>query len=422
MQLIKTMRRIAQAALTQWRSVSFESSIEEDASNAINICMDNASKLTFMQADFERIAQTQRAHAAKAKSQVKMLDSAMEITRSGTDQAAQAVDQARRPTESAQMNANITAQRMQTISTKIAETRLLVETVSSRSAQIEQMVQSIEKIARETTLLAMNAKIEAARAGENGRGFSVVADAVKRLSIQTNEATVNIQSVLRQTLNDIQHSHVLISAVMEEAVQSAQLARDGARLSGEARDQALAVEQSVNAIVEQIHSMELVCESLHTGVEVFAAGAEQITQTSGLAREAARTVLQASLMLKREDYSAQSRRETVLPLRLLHLADIARGETVLALNASAADIDAARYRIADLDKKIDHLSSGSTKGAGLEKFKGEWTLYKSLRDQALALASQGRPDDAIAFTAKKNRPQFQIVKHLLLKEASVQKA
>lgn len=380
--------------------------------------MDNASKLTFTQADFERIAQTQRAHAIDAKEQVQALNSAMTITKVSTELGAQAVQQARRPTESAQLNANITAQRMETISAKIAETQLLVETVSSRSTQIEQMVQSIEKIARETTLLAVNAKIEAARAGENGRGFSVVADAVKRLSIQTNEATVNIQSVLRQTLGDVQRSHTLITSVMDEAQQSAQLARDGAKLSGEAWDQALAVEQSVQTIVEQIQAMEASCTALRQGIEVFAEGAEQVTETAGLAREAARTVLNASLHLKRHDHDAMSKRITSLSLKLLNLADIARGETVLALNASIPEIKAACVRIADVDQRINQLVSGSGNDALKQKFQMEWSLYQSLRDQALALASQGYPNEAIAFTAKKNRPQFQVVRQLLLKETA----
>lgn len=380
--------------------------------------MDNASKLTFFQAEFERIAQTQRTHALTAKEQVQALDSAMEVAREGTERAAIAVEQARLPTESAQTNARVTAQRMQTISAKIAETRSLVETVSSRSAQIDQMVQSIEKIARETTLLAMNAKIEAARAGENGRGFSVVADAVKRLSIQTNEATANIQAVLRKTLDDVQRSHVLIAAVMDEAQQSAQLALDGARLSGEAWDQALAVEQSVGAIVEQIQAMESSRDSLRKGVTVFSLGAEQVTETAGLAREAARTVLRASLILKRHDYAGQSTNASALPLRLLHLADTARGETVLALNASGSDIDAARHRIADVDQQIRQLVSGAGNDALLGEFQTEWSRYQSLRDHALDLASQGRSDDAIAFTAQKNRPQFQVVRQLLLKGAS----
>lgn len=78
-----------------------------------------------------------------------------------------------------------------------------IDDLHSKSKHIKEIVDVISNIARQTNLLAMNATIEAARAGVNGKAFSVVAEEVKRLSMQTSASSVKIQEIVGEISAEI---------------------------------------------------------------------------------------------------------------------------------------------------------------------------------------------------------------------------
>ena len=83
------------------------------------------------------------------------------------------------------------------------EVLLDISALDAHSKSIDKIAKVMGSIAAQTNLLALNATIEAARAGENGKGFSVVADEVKKLAEQSINATHDIGTIIRETQNQI---------------------------------------------------------------------------------------------------------------------------------------------------------------------------------------------------------------------------
>lgn len=88
----------------------------------------------------------------------------------------------------------------------IEKTAAVIDSLSQESVMIGSILNSLEDISSQTNLLSLNASIEAARAGEHGKSFAVVAEEIQKLSMESAQATENINKIINGIQNEITSS------------------------------------------------------------------------------------------------------------------------------------------------------------------------------------------------------------------------
>ncbi len=142
---------------------------------------------------------------------------------------------------------------MEKISEQVKHTASVIESLGARSDQIGAIIGTIEDIADQTNLLALNAAIEAARAGEQGRGFAVVADEVRALAERTTRATREIGDMIKAIQSE---TAVAVTAMNTGVLQVAQGSKDTER-SGEALREIL---QQIGEVANQVQQISTAAE------------------------------------------------------------------------------------------------------------------------------------------------------------------
>ena len=181
---------------------------------------------------------------------------------------------------------------MESIRNKVSLSASKVEEMGNRSGEIGVIVETIEDIASQTNLLALNAAIEAARAGEQGKGFAVVADEVRKLAERSSLATKEIatlikgiQSTVSEAINAMKESASEVEAGVikansaGEALENILVAAESVyKQAEEAGSAAAKVSSAATELVEAVDAVSAVIEENTAATEEMAANSSELTQ------------------------------------------------------------------------------------------------------------------------------------------------
>ena len=162
---------------------------------------------------------------------------------------------------------------MQTIEQAVKEAELVIAGLEQKSKDITSILGVINGIADQTNLLALNAAIEAARAGEAGRGFSVVAEEVRKLAEQSGSSSKEIESLTNEIVDEIEKSQKMFRQVAGE-VQSGLNITDETKVSFEK------ITHKTSEMTEQMKQMNGSAQELSHGSNDISQAVNQIKELS----------------------------------------------------------------------------------------------------------------------------------------------
>jgi len=201
---------------------------------------------------------------------------------------------------------------MNTVQRSVINTTDRVSSLSALAESIGNIITSISAISEQTNLLALNAAIEAARAGETGKGFSVVADEIRKLAESTKEETKKIEGVIRDIQNEVK-------TVKNSTGDISENVRNGTEL--------------MLLVIESLEKMQKITEKNNTEVENIAQMTEDESNSSKEITSAVQDITEMSREIEGLELEISEISQSIVTIMEKKLKDIGRIKTgINALN------------------------------------------------------------------------------------------
>lgn len=196
-------------------------------------------------------------------------------------------------------------QSVQSMATAFRAIETGVNELSQRSQQILSITSYISQTSTQTNLLALNAAIEAARAGEHGRGFSVVAEEIRKLADQSSHSTQEITAI-------IQSMTAAIESIVELVTATTSQVDDGVVMLGEAGETFDRIMGQIGQLNVQINEVAGSVAEMSKGNQAVGASLQEI---NGITEDMAAFTEEVSAMTEEQTASLAEMVSTTAQLK-----------------------------------------------------------------------------------------------------------
>lgn len=190
------------------------------------------------------------------------------------------------------------------LNSSFAEFLKSINSMKNNIKEVNDITAIINGIAEQTNLLALNAAIEAARAGEAGRGFTVVAEEIRKLAEQSKESSENIYTVIKNVLNETDDIAVKSTSISDDLNDGMTNIEDAIMTFKEIADSVLDVSPKIenlneqareifddkNVIINKVDNSTSISQQIAATSEEISASTEELTASSEEVAAAASTL------------------------------------------------------------------------------------------------------------------------------------
>ena len=176
---------------------------------------------------------------------------------------------------------------LELLTTEVQTGAAAIEQLAGASVEVRTFVTLVQKLARQSKLLALNAAMEAARAGEHGEGFAVVATEVRRLATMSAEAAERTERIVAEVLHGIEQSRASSERMVATVHGVRATTEHGSQSFGEiegavtsAEQWTASIERAAGVANRLVGELRLRLDALSSGTESFAAAMQQVAASS----------------------------------------------------------------------------------------------------------------------------------------------